>query len=258
MKKYIRLGNITFSKEFIERMKEFDLLVTRRDKFVKPNVIMLNHGNSNNIAFGSKVNNFVLLNHPRSIRFCANKLDTYNALTEYSPQTYLSKEDVDTFPIIAKRITGYHGYGATVINTPEELQEFNGRGYLYQKLLNIKYEYRFNVLDGEVYQVSRRAKRNGEMTDKGGYSFSYKSLGKEAKISDKFWIWVCDVIGKIESEIGNDLAHYALDVIKTEDGKYYVCELNSACGLGDYTLTKLLKAIDKKYNNGDLEKYRVR
>jgi len=258
MKRYIRLGNITFSKEFINRMKEFGFLITRRNKFVKPNVIMLNHGNSENISLGNKADNFILLNHPRSIEFCANKLKTYNALEKYSPRTFLSKDDVDTFPIIAKKITGYHGYGAKVINTPEELKDFDGRGYMYQELLDIKYEYRFNVLDGSVYQVSRRAKREGEVTDNGGYSFSYKSLGKEAKISDKFWIWVFDVIGEIKSQVGNDLAHYALDVIKSQDGKYYVCEMNSACGLGDYTLTKLLKAIDKKYRNGDLEKYRVR
>ena len=42
------------------------------------------------------------------------------------------------------------------------------------------------------------------------------------------------------------------------DNKYYLSELNSGYGIGQFTLEKLLSTIREKYSKGELEKYRVK
>ena len=53
------------------------------------------------------------------------------------------------------------------------------------------------------------------------------------------------------------MCHYTIDVMKGVDNNYYLTEMNSACGLGQYTTSKLIDILTSKYYNGELEKYRV-
>ena len=129
--------------------------------------------------------------------------------------------------------------------------------YIIQQYIPIKHEFRFNVCDGSVFQISHRQQLDGR-TEQNGYIFSYHSLGENARISQKFRSFVGDVIKTFHSSIGYDLGDYCVDVIKGQDGYYYLSELNSAYGIGQFTIQKLVNIIETKYNNGDLESYRVR
>jgi len=240
-------------------MRDYSFILTRKNRFLR-NGILLNHGSSEQIGFGRKVNQFYILNNPSYIHYCSNKMDNYNILSKYYPKTTTNIDYISRLPIIAKPINGHHGYGIKILHIPSEIREFNRQhpsGYIYQDFINIKYEYRFNIFDKDIYQISRR-ECSSERTPEGGYIFYYNSLGKDAGISDKFFNFVYDVISDFHRVVGNNLCHYSIDVMKGIDNKYYLTEMNSACGLGNYTVDKLYKEISKSLKSGRLEKYRVR
>ena len=220
---------------------------------------MLNHGNSSDITLLKGVNKFYIINKPNAIKYCANKWENYKILKDFYPETHLSTEDVSlSFPIIAKPLNGHHGYGIMILKDKDDLKNLSpNRLYLLQKFLNVKHEFRFNVFDGEVYQVSHREKIE-DKTEKGGYIFVYRSLGANAKIKKKFWNFVYDVINQLHKNIPlSELSSYSIDVMKDFNGNYYLSEINSAFGIGSFTLAKLYSKIHEKYQDGSLEKYRV-
>ena len=259
VKIYLRLGNIVFSKTFLETVKELGFIPTRKSKF-RSNGILINHGCSKPFKLSKNVSEFYIINQPDAIKYCSNKLLNYNILKDFYPEIYKYK-DINTFPIVAKLKNGHHGYGFTYINNLTELNEFRRNNdiskYIFQRAIDIKHEFRFNVFDKLVYQVSHREKLDSR-TEGGGLEFEYRSLGQNAKISTKFWNYVYDVIDVFHKSVGNTIAHYCIDVMKGYDKNYYLTELNSAYGIGNYTASKLIDLINDKYANGDLDKYGIK
>ena len=260
---YLRQGDITFSKRFIETLRDIDITPTRRNKFMRSGII-INHGNSTPIEVGKKVKKLYILNQPSAIKFCANKITNYEALDAFYPPTYdihdIHDKTDSIFPLLAKPIKGHHGYGIIKLNSYSEFDKLENRSsYIYQELIDIKHEFRFNILDRNIYQISRKNKLE-DITENGGMMFEYTSLGglDTKAVSQKMFDYVYNVIGKFHEVVGTNLAHYVIDIMKSIDGKYYLTELNSACGLGPYTVGKLDEAISEKYLNTRLEKYRVR
>ncbi len=259
MRIYLRQGNITFSRDFVEHLKSKGVILTRKDKFFRSGIV-INHGNTKPISIGKKVKELYVLNKPEAISLCSNKMKNYEILKDYYPHTCRISVDTKDFPVLAKPLNGHHGYGIEKFDNVKDLSIFlkNAKQkYIVQKYIPIKHEFRFNVLDRDVFQISHK-QRLDEFTDKGGYVFSYRSLGRNAKISGKFKNFVYDVIKTFHNNIGYDLADYCIDVIKGEDNKYYLSEINSAYGVGQFTVEKLINEINRKYDNGELEPYRVR
>jgi len=256
---YLRQGNIVFSQEFVDILRSKEITLTRRNNFTR-SCIIINHGNSKPYSIGRNVSKLYFLNHPDAIHYCCNKKHNWNILKDFYPNVYSNSElngDIN-FPIIAKPLNGHHGYGIVVVKDRKQLDSIsNKNSYIFQDLIPIKHEFRFNIFDRDVYQVSHRD-RHTDTTERGGYIFNYRSLGEDAKISQKFKDWVKESIRVFHSSVGYDLCHYTIDVMKGEDNEYYLSEINSACGLGDYTLTKLIDVINNKYESGRLENYRVR
>lgn len=256
---YLRQGNITFSRDFLNILRRYGFIITRRNRFLR-NGLVINHGNHNPISLGRRVNRFYVCNNPDYIHYCSNKLHNYNILSSFYPKTWTNIENISQLPIVAKPLNGHHGYGIAILHTPKEIREFHSRhpiGYIYQEKIDIRHEYRFNIFNREIYQISHRERRE-ERTSGGGYQFYYRSLGNSADISDKFYDYVYCVIDAFHSKVGDNIGHYTIDVMKGMDNKYYLTEMNSACGLGDFTTSKLVDAINKCINTGDIEKYRVR
>ena len=256
---YVRQANIVFSKDFVDRVKEHSVIITRRNHFNR-NGVIINHGNGKPITIGKKAKDIYIINKPEAISKCSNKNVNCKILKDYYPKLYDSIDSIDNYPVIVKPINGHHGYGIEVFDNEEDISNFfdtHSIGkYIIQQYIDIKHEYRFNIIDKEVYQTSHKMRQEGE-TDGGGFIFTYRSLGKDAKISQKFWDYVDNIINDFHEEVGSDLGHYCIDVMKGFDKKYYLTEINSACGLGDFTLGKLIEELDIKYSNGDLDKYKV-
>lgn len=259
MRLYLRQSNsVVFSQSFVDRMKEKGVILTRRNRYTRDGII-LNHGNSNPITYSKRVTKLYLLNNPEYIKYCGNKELTYKMLEDYFPDTFLSIDDIDDMPVIIKPIHGHHGYGIKQFYDYGELLKYldnTDEEYLIQRLIPIKHEYRFNVFNQRVFQVSRREKQI-EKTDLDGFIFEYYSLGKEAKIKQKFWNFISDIISKVYSHLGKNLCSYCIDVIKGMDNKYYLSELNSAYGIGGFTIMKLIEEIHRNYEDSNLEDYRI-
>jgi hypothetical protein len=260
MKVYLRQPKITFSKDFVNTIKKHGIVLTRGNKFIR-NGVMINHGNPKDIKIGRKVNTFYLINKPNYIKYCSNKAKNIDILKKYYPKTFNNVEDIKDkdFPIIAKPLNGHHGYGIEIFDDITSLSSFVHsikEPYILQRYIPIKHEYRFNVFDKTIYQVSHKQKLDAR-TDKGGLLFSYRSLGSNAGISDKFWNFIDNVIKDFHDVIDINLGDYCIDVIKGQDKEYYLSEINSAYGIGNYTLEKLITIIDNKIRKGELEKYRV-
>jgi len=256
---FIRKGSLVFSKSFMRAVKDKGIIVTKRDTF-NNNCIIINHGNIKGVKAGQNTSRVYLINKPDFIRYCSSKKLNSKTLKEFYPKVYSSYKEVDKYPVILKPRGGHHGYGIHIINSKRELRIFSQRhldNYFIEEYVPVIHEFRFNILDKEVYQVSRKDLLTKKST-KGGYEFEWKSLGKDAKISKNFWDYVYKVINQFHEIVGDNLGHYALDIFRCEHNKYYVCEINSACGFGEYTIDKLKESIDNKYKSGDLEKYRIR
>ena len=258
LRKYLRQGNITFSRGFIDSVMDIGLIPTRRNHFVGSSLV-LNHGNHNPVTINDRALKFYLLNRPEFIYTCSNKVKNHSILSTYYPKTYKDIKKIDKYPVILKPIHGHHGYGIKIANTYRELLKIlkNNTNYIIQEYIDVKREYRFNVFDKKIYQVSRKELTN-QRTDKGGYVFNWVSLGNNAGISDKFWNFIYDIIDSYHDYVGNGMCHYCIDIMKGFDNEYYLTEINSAGGLGELTANKLITIMNNKLSNGELEKYRVR
>jgi len=264
MEIYLRKGDIVFSKGFLDVIKESGIIPTRKNFFRKDSLV-INHGNSNLIKLGKNVKKFYIINKPELIKFCVNKYKNFELLKEFYPETNLSPIKVKKYPVMVKPLNGHHGYGIKKIDNYILLSKYlkqNTNTHLIQEFIPIKHEFRFNVFDREVFQVSHKERiMDGDVpaqTNKGGMVFSYRSLGDNARISDKFWDYINSVISSFHLKIGNDIGNYCIDVMKSTDNKYYLSEINSAYGIGQFTITKLNNLLLSKLKRGDLEKYRIR
>jgi glutathione synthase/RimK-type ligase-like ATP-grasp enzyme len=263
MRKYVRLGNITYSRDFVKNTRAYGFILTRKNTIIH-NGVMINHGNREPYKLGRKVNRFYWLNQPDYLNNCSNKMKNFNMLNEFYPFTTRSTDEARKHinvgnEIIAKPVAGHHGYGIKFIHNENEMDNFmrNKKGnFVYQELLPIKHEYRFNIFDKEIFQVSRKVYTD-KKTPKGGFVFEWKSLGAEAKISQKFWEWVNVVMNEFHKTVKDNIGTYCIDVIKSK-GKYYLCEMNVGYGIGEFTASKLNDLINNKLENGELEKYRIR
>lgn len=254
--KYIRFGNITFAKSFIDQARESGYICTRRNNFKKP-VIILNHGSPD---FLKTHQNTILLNHPTAIKYCMDKSLTSSIISDFMPIHYtpesrtLNQEGIN-YPIIMKPTTGYHGNGIKIINGIDELNGLDLSRYVIQEYVKTKREYRFNILDSTIYQISRKEIVSQTPTR---IKFDYISLGTGAKLSGKFFNYTQAVISQINNELNNTLSHYAIDILKAKSGRYFVAELNSAPGLYGLTFEKFKTCLDKKLEAGNLDKYKFK
>jgi glutathione synthase/RimK-type ligase-like ATP-grasp enzyme len=255
-----RLADIRFSRDFIDNLSDYGVIISRRN-FFNRNGIIVNHGNHTPLRIGKKPSEVYVINEPSAIRYCSNKLESCKILPRYYPDYYNSYRDVKDFPVIVKPLHGHHGIGIRVLNSRHELirffQNHSQDNYVIQDLIPIQKEYRFNIFDREVYQVSEKIKLDEEFR-RNGIEFSFRSLGDNPQISPKFYSFIDGIIKDFHKFIGYRLGSYCLDVLKSTDNDYYLCEINSAYGIGQFTSEHLLDRIKDKYANGKLKYYRVR
>ena len=221
------------------------------------NGIVINHGNTDPIKISPKVKEFYLINKHNAIKYCSDKMKNYDILQDFYPFSCRHEDEIESYPVIVKPLHGYHGYGIKVVNNGKELRQHMSEHkgpFIIQKYVPIKHEFRFNVFDRDIFQISHK-QRLDELTDEGGFQFSYRS---GMKVSDKFLKFVKDAIKTFHDTVGYDLGDYCVDVMKSKDKGYYLSEINSAYGIGGFTRDKLLNIVKQKYESGELEPYRVR
>lgn len=189
----------------------------------------------------------VLLNDPNCVRLATNKLKSFNALKGHasipefteSPVEALKWLDEGSTVVERHMLTGHSGEGVRVVEPGQELQQ----APLYVKYIPKKHEYRIHVFRDKVFFVQRKARKN-DVPDadvnwkvrnlKGGFIYANQDVDVAEEAKQQAIIAIRELL----------LDFGAVDIIYNElHNKYYVLEVNTACGLAGTTLDKYVEVF---------------
>jgi glutathione synthase/RimK-type ligase-like ATP-grasp enzyme len=115
---------------------------------------------------------------------------------------------------------------------------------LYTRYIKKKEEYRIHVFQGDAFFVQRKARKKEVPDDQvnwkvrnlaGGFIFANQNV----EVDDVARNEACNAVAALALDFG------AVDIIRGTDGKYYVLEVNTACGLEGTTLEKYVEKFQQ-------------
>lgn len=191
------------------------------------------------------------LNTPDAVATAANKLQAFKKLagTVGIPSWTESREEAFTWlledvkePIVCVRhkLNGHSGDGLVLVRKDEEIP----LAPLYTKYVPKKEEYRIHVFRDEVFFVQRKARKRDVPDDQvnwkirnhaNGFIFAHQNVDVSEEVKNMAILAV--------SRIGLDFG--AVDVILGVDKKWYVLEVNTACGLEGATVDAYVEQFKK-------------
>lgn len=191
-----------------------------------------------------------VLNHPRAVKKASNKLETFKALEGVCsvPEWTESPEEAikwlgDGATLFARKLlNGHSGEGIEIIDKFCPFIE----APLYTKYIPKTQEYRLHVFQGEVFFTQRKARKK-EIPDEeinwkirnhaNGFIFAHNEGIDVGDGARQLAVLAVETLG---------LDFGAVDMIynKKQD-KYYVLEVNTACGLEGETLNKYVEQFKK-------------
>lgn len=188
-----------------------------------------------------------VFNKPDCVAVAVNKLQSFNALKgnasipEFTESLEEAKKWLAEGVTIVERhkLTGHSGEGVRVVEPGQELQG----APLYVKYIPKKHEYRIHVFRNKAFFVQRKARKN-DVPDadvnwkvrnlKGGFIYANQDVDVTEEAKQQAIISI--------KELGLDFG--AVDIIYNEkQNKYYVLEVNTACGLAGTTLDKYVEVF---------------
>ena len=192
-----------------------------------------------------------ILNKPEKVGIASNKLRTFQKLAENSEinipefttsiETAKSWTEDGTKCVIRSVLNGHSGQGISITDNAEEITH----APLYTKYINKKQDYRVHIVNGQVIDLQRKA-RSREVADEDvnwqvrnhGNGFIFMREGVELpQHAKEMCLKACQTIG---------LDFCAIDLIWNEsEDKYYIIEVNTACGLSGTTLEKYTEAFNR-------------
>lgn len=163
------------------------------------------------------------------------QVDLFTSLGITTPDTFLGKNvsSFQEFPVIIKPRIGSRGRGILIFNKPKEMETFFAKkdplDYLIQKYHKAKSEYRILIFRHKVLGV----------VDKHIYLKGKGKIGvRTNKVVDDFPRKIKEDSIKITKRLRADFV--GVDVIHTEDGKYYFLEANLSPQFGGFAkVTKI-------------------
>jgi glutathione synthase/RimK-type ligase-like ATP-grasp enzyme len=193
-----------------------------------------------------------MLNRPAGIALAVNKIKSFKVMEDNNVSTlpvmrtlkeataYL-ENGRNKMVFCRTKITGTKGKGIVVARTVAELADcklYTG-GITDAKRI----EYRIHVFNGEVLQCNEKRRRNG-------YKENPK-FNEDIRNSSSGWVFCISnvnpsqatkytAIAAVEA-MGLDFG--GVDIVQTSDGRAFVIEVNTACGIEGTTTTKYCEAI---------------
>jgi len=213
--------------------------------------LVINWGDSGAEVYGN------MLNDPRAISFASDKMATFKSLAERDVSSvpfFFTKEGAQDFlearegRVVYCRtiIQGSQGDGIVVAKNADELvpaKLYTG-GIVDKK----RKEYRVHVFNGKVINIQEKRRRNG-YKELENYSDDVRNLAggwvfctKDVKLGDETVQTCVNAVAALGLDFG------AVDILQTTNGKCWVLEVNTACGLQGSTVDKYVEAI-KDYLN---------
>lgn len=218
--------------------------IKHEGKHIKIKDVLINWGCSNITRSLQHVGG--ILNTPESIAKAVNKLSSFRTMEGKVtiPEFTESRDEAvkwlgEGITVVARAtLTGHSGQGIT-IHEPADAQLPNVP--LYVKYIKKEYEYRVHVFQGKVFFVQKKVRKLEVPDDqvnwairnlKGGFVYANKDIECPAQAA-------LQAVAAIES-LGLDFG--AVDIIYNKrSDKYFVLEVNTACGLEGTTLIKYVE-----------------
>lgn len=187
------------------------------------------------------------LNIPASVATAVNKLQSFNTLNGHAsiPEFTESLEEAKKWlaegvtVVERHKLTGHSGEGVRVVEPGQELHQ----APLYVKYIPKKHEYRIHVFRDKAFFVQRKARKNDVPDEdvnwkvrnlKGGFIYANQDVDVAEEAKQQAIITI--------KTLGLDFG--AVDIIYNErSDKYYVLEVNTACGLAGSTLEKYVEVF---------------
>ena len=200
------------------------------------------------------------INHPDAVKVASNKLSCFRALQEAIPDNIPEfTNDLDTAQqwaddgrtiVIREKLTGHSGEGIFIYNLAESSagMPHDHQGEVHPAPLFVQYikkakEYRVHVINGRVVDVQEKRKRRSVENDLVDYRVRNSGNG---------WVYCRDDV-----DYGVELVDLAVDSVRclgldfgavdviynSHYDKYYVLEVNTACGLENTTLDNYVEHL---------------
>lgn len=262
--------NMAFSKDTVSSIEEAGMVFSRRERFESySEYLVVNHGSHAPLNFGGKVKKAVVLNNPANIKLSVNKSLMYDhaikAGIKNVPKTYgmpggqgfMQAVDTLGLPIILKPNTGHGGEGCKVFTKASELIGTawkGGKDYVAQQYINKNNEYRFNFINGELVNVSRKILPS-EAAKHPGVFDGWLSLGQATNLHKRAHTMAKSIADAFP------LPSLAVDLMRQDLGgdkvQYWFGEVNTGYGLGPMTAGRIADSLRSQWASGALDKYRV-
>ena len=189
-----------------------------------------------------------VLNHPDNVVKASNKLSSFDAFTDANvacPAYTTSHDEAcnllknGSTIVVREKLNGHSGEGITII-TPEAYLSGDvvvPKAPLYTNYIKKVNEYRAHVFGGNVFFVQRKARKKDVPDEEvnwqvrnhaNGFIFAHEGVDIPDDVKEL-------AVGAVAA-LGLDFG--AVDLIQTKMGKWYVLEVNTACGLAGTTLKK--------------------
>lgn len=196
----------------------------------------------------------ITLNKPEAVSLAANKLSTFLKLaeTDVNIPEFTEKADIANgwlkqgVDVVERHtLTGHSGEGVVIVEHDEEGATVNGKAKLYVKYIPKKQEFRLHVFQGNVFFVQRKARDKDVPDDQvnwqvrnhaNGFVFAFQNVDVPQAAKDQ----AVQAIAALGLDFG------AVDMIWNErQNKYYVLEINTACGMEGTTLDKYVEQFKR-------------
>jgi glutathione synthase/RimK-type ligase-like ATP-grasp enzyme len=225
------------------------LFLDKPNNFGFYSVPILNYDSTQLNNFSESVFNdkgIVFYNNPWDINKVSSKVNFHKIFgnSKFIPNTVLNDINIDSlsFPIICKPEHGHSGIGIKKFNTKEDYLKNNEKFDVYQECKNIDQEFRLFIFDNNIFKVYKKttnSQLNGKKLD-----FDYVNIHENIDFNLEFGLILSELKKKIDF-----LKYYCVDVIKTDDNKFYILEINSQPGVIDDILIDLYIKIYEDYYN---------
>lgn len=197
-------------------------------------------------------------NPPAKVAVAINKLTCLQALSEagvrvppFTTDIAIARQWTDEGKEVVERrlLRGSGGEGITIRNSASAIS----RAPLYTQYTKKKYEYRVHVINGQVADIQRKARRvdatvcNWKIRNlESGFIFMRKGVTVPKDVVDQALLAMQAI----------DLDFGAVDVIyNAHEAQAYVLEINTACGLEGTTLEMYADGLQAMVRNEPLKAY---
>ncbi len=204
-----------------------------------------------------------VLNHPDAVKNACNKLQSFRILSsnpdvnipEWTEDHEVAQEWADSGDTVVVRelLRANSGRGITVFNKQDDLdgaphdhQGMIPRAPLYTKYIKKQDEFRLHVMNGAVFDVQQKRRSRDVPDDEvdwkirntaGGFIFAREGLDVQT-FSEQAKEQAVQAVKALKLDFG------AVDIIyNARQDKYFVLEVNTACGLEGTTLENYTREI---------------